>query len=187
MHEYIGLAWSHERWLGRRMRRPSESCVGSFSRPTLADSAAQTYSAKWFVIFFSDSAVGSFGEFPRAIDDPRPAGNCKSRHESTPGVDPSRQSQGWAAVDTAHVAHTAHADPRSNSCAACSRIYALSSRPTTSRGLGRTPGAERPAIQRPSAVSAVRCHNFSRSNDLHRRRKTRLCAVAAPSCAAFAP
>jgi hypothetical protein len=42
---------------------------------------------------------------------------------------------------------------------------------------------ERPAIQRPSAVSAVRCLNLSRSNDLRRRRKTPLCAVFAPCCA----
>jgi hypothetical protein len=65
--------------------------VGSFSRPTLADSAAQTYSAKWFVTFFSDPAVGSFGEFPRAVDDRRPACNRKSRDESKLAVEPSRQ------------------------------------------------------------------------------------------------
>jgi hypothetical protein len=79
------------------MRRPSEGCVGSFSRRTLADSAVQTYSAKWFVTFFSDSAVGSFGEFPRAIDDSRPARNRKSRDESKLAVGPSRQSKFGAA------------------------------------------------------------------------------------------
>jgi hypothetical protein len=46
---------------------------------------------------------------------------------------------------------------------------------------------ERPAIQRPSAVSAVRCLNLSRSNDLRRRRKTRLSAATAPFSAASAP
>jgi hypothetical protein len=100
MHEYIHPARSHERCLGGRMRRPSESRVGSFSRPNLADSAAQTYSTKRFVVFFSDSAVGSFGEFPRAIDDPRPACNCIRR--------------------ILCILRTP--DPRSNSCAACSRF-----------------------------------------------------------------
>jgi hypothetical protein len=40
--------------------------------------------------------------------------------------------------------------------------------------------AERPAIQRPSAVSAVKYLNLRPLNELHRRRKTRSCAVAAP-------
>ena len=75
------------------MRRPSEGCVGSFSHPNLADSAAQTYSAKWFVIFFSDSAVGSFGEFPRTVDDQRRARNRKSRDENELAVESSRQSK----------------------------------------------------------------------------------------------
>jgi hypothetical protein len=72
----------------------------------LADSAAQMYSGKWFVIFFSDSAVGSFGEFPRAVDDQRPARNRKPRDESKLPVEPSLQSRLGAAF-RCHRCHLA--------------------------------------------------------------------------------
>jgi hypothetical protein len=124
--------------------------------------------------------VGSFGEFPREVDDQRPARNRESRDESKLAVDASRQSQGWAAVHTAHGAHTAHPDPRSNSCAACSRIHTLSSRPPMSGGLGRTPGGRKgPRFIDTSVTSVTRCPNLWRSNGLRRRRKTRLCDTAA--------
>ena len=44
-------------------------------------------------------------------------------------------------------------------------------------------GTGGPAIQRPSAVSAVGSLNLLLSNGLHRRLKMRFSAVAAPSCA----
>jgi hypothetical protein len=49
------------------------------------------------------------------------------------------------------------------------------------------PGTEGPAIQRPSAVSAVGFLNPLLSNGLHRRVKMCFSAVAAPSCAVSAP
>ena len=57
----------------------------------------------------------------------------------------------------------------------------------TSVSSSRKPGTGGPAIQRPSAVSAVEYPNSLLSNGLHRRLKMRFSAVAAPSCAASAP
>ena len=58
---------------------------------------------------------------------------------------------------------------------------------TTTKSLAAAGGAEGPAIQRPSAASAVGSLNLLLPNGLHRCLKMRFSAVAAPSCAAAAP
>jgi hypothetical protein len=71
-------------------------------------------------------------------------------------------------------------DPRSNSCAACSRIYALSSRPPTRRGLGRTPGG---GEARDSAPQRRQRRRISQLIALKRLASTAQSAVQRRGCA----